>query len=227
MRRGRPQCLLKAGTNQEGRVAGTLKDSEIESVIRSLLSDAPRVREAAAEQLDWPETLDSEQSAVLGAVLAWAVLREQDSGAQESMLNTLANLAENEGFPVTCLPTIVDRVERTPANADHLDDLRSRLGPRLRHQAVAWQHDFQDQPVVLYSEIDADGLELRKVDEYRSGHLDFASRENQTGTTRLSTVPMPSLNEINAQEEFSGELITPRVFETVWVQATLSSQQQG
>jgi hypothetical protein len=57
--------------------------------------------------------------------------------------------------------------------------------------------------VVPWSEIDDDGRERRKVDEYRDGRIDHADGERSTGTTRLSDQLMPTLDEINAQDEFT------------------------
>jgi hypothetical protein len=74
----------------------------------------------------------------------------------------------------------------------------------VRHQRLIWTHSFDDEPVVLWSEIDDDGFERRKVDEYRHGRLDYADKGVSTGSTRLSDQPMPPLEQINADREFSG-----------------------
>jgi hypothetical protein len=55
----------------------------------------------------------------------------------------------------------------------------------MRYQAVRWAHDLVDEPVMLFSEIDADGYEVRKVDEYRNGRLDLADAVTETGSTAL------------------------------------------
>jgi hypothetical protein len=44
-----------------------------------------------------------------------------------------------------------------------------------RYQLVHWLHEFADEPGRLYSEVDDDGWEIRKVDEYRCGRRDIAS----------------------------------------------------
>jgi hypothetical protein len=89
----------------------------------------------------------------------------------------------------------------------------------LRYQKVKWHHEFAEEPVVLYSEIDGDGMEARKVEEYRDGRLDLADATTQTGSTGLGEVPLPSLEEINAQPEFTGEAIGEEEFEQVWSRA--------
>lgn len=92
-----------------------------------------------------------------------------------------------------------------------------------RYQRVHWDHKFEDEPIVLYSEITADGREIRKVDEYRNGRLDFADVKRTTGTTVLSEKTMPSLNDIARQAEFRPEEITREEFEEVWRRATSGS----
>ena len=84
---------------------------------------------------------------------------------------------------------------------------------------VEWHHEHEDDPIVLYSEIE-DGLETRKVDVYRNGRLDYADYKTQTGTTRLSEEVMPSLDEIAEQYEFSPSEITSDDFERLWLTAT-------
>lgn len=84
---------------------------------------------------------------------------------------------------------------------------------------VEWHHEQEDEPIVLYSEIE-DGLETRKVDVYGNGRLDYADDKTQTGTTRLSEEVMPSLDEIAEQHEFSPSEITSDEFERLWLTAT-------
>lgn len=92
-----------------------------------------------------------------------------------------------------------------------------------RYQKVIWRHELGDEPVALYSEIDATGAELRKVDEYRDGRLDVADHASETGTTQLSVSEMPSLDEINQQSEFSAQQIDAATFERIWITATSRS----
>ena len=72
---------------------------------------------------------------------------------------------------------------------------------------------------MLWSEVGDDGYERRKVDEYRDGRLDFADAAHQRGTTWLGDQPMPSLDLINEDPEFTGAAITPDAFETAWRRA--------
>jgi hypothetical protein len=84
-----------------------------------------------------------------------------------------------------------------------------------RYQRVFWHHDLPDEPVVLYSEIDA-GFEVRKVEVYRDGRHDYADGVRSTGTTVLGEKMMPGVDEISADPEFSAQEIGAEEFERVW-----------
>ena len=89
-----------------------------------------------------------------------------------------------------------------------------------RYQRVRWHHDFDDEPVILYSEVTDEGIETRKVDEYRDGRLEYADATRSIGTTFLSEKVMPSIQEIAKQAEFQPGEITKEEFEEVWRKAT-------
>ena len=90
----------------------------------------------------------------------------------------------------------------------------------MRYQRVVWHHDFDDEPVVLWSEIGDDDFERRKVDEYGDGRLQFADESRSGGSTLLGEKPTPPLDKINANAEFSGTEIDRYEFETMWMRAT-------
>ena len=81
---------------------------------------------------------------------------------------------------------------------------------------VLWHHDHDDEPVELYSEQDDDGWELRKVDVYRDGKMDYADATTEIGTTALGEVPIPPIEDIAAQSEFSPRWISREEFELRW-----------
>jgi hypothetical protein len=81
----------------------------------------------------------------------------------------------------------------------------------VQYQRVRWLHDHVDRPVQLYGEIDDDGWAVRKVDEYRDGHMTWA--ETATGER------LPDLIEIATRDDLVGDLISRREFEEIWAQA--------
>jgi hypothetical protein len=89
----------------------------------------------------------------------------------------------------------------------------------MRYQKVEWHHEFPDEPVLLYAEINELGMETRKVDIYRDGRWNHADATRWTGTTKLSIEPMPSIEEIAAQSEFSPIEIGAEEFEEAWRRA--------
>jgi hypothetical protein len=92
---------------------------------------------------------------------------------------------------------------------------------------VKWIHDFPDEPVLLYSEIDEERCEVRKVDMFRDGTASYADRNRHTGSTRLGDDPVPSLAEIARQKEFQPQEISAKEFEDVWRWAVSSEKYVG
>ncbi len=84
---------------------------------------------------------------------------------------------------------------------------------------VEWHHDFPEEPLELYSEVDAAGYEKRKVQVFRDGRMERADAEMETAMTGLSEVPIGSPEEISSEGEFSASAITREEFERVWSQA--------
>lgn len=89
----------------------------------------------------------------------------------------------------------------------------------MRYQRVRWLQVSPEFPVDLFSEIDDDGWEVRKVDGYANGHSDLASGDLETGNTILGLDRVPPLGEINADPQFEGVEITAEEFEAVWAKA--------
>jgi uncharacterized protein DUF6881 len=91
----------------------------------------------------------------------------------------------------------------------------------MRYQRVVWLHASPEDPVVLYAEIDDDGWERRKVDEFSDDRLAWAdgAHDNLDTGTRLGTVPTPALHEITADHQFGGAAISRAEFEAGWNKA--------
>jgi len=88
----------------------------------------------------------------------------------------------------------------------------------MKYIEVEWIHGNSDDPVRLISEISDDGYEVRKIEIYRSGKIEFATVQIEHGNTRLGTAPIPSLDSINADKEFIGKEINRATFELHWQQ---------
>ncbi|MDF3833817.1 hypothetical protein P3W85_12785 [Cupriavidus basilensis] len=83
---------------------------------------------------------------------------------------------------------------------------------------VAWTHELSSEPVRLVSELDGERYETRKLEFFANGDVGFASAYLKTENTSLGIVPVPYLDEINADPEFDGVAITCEIFEALWLQ---------
>ncbi|MEO0454202.1 MAG: hypothetical protein AAFY98_08710 [Verrucomicrobiota bacterium] len=86
----------------------------------------------------------------------------------------------------------------------------------MRYIDVTWIHSDPEYPIRLISEIGDDQFETRKLEFYSSGRVDHASDKANSGDTRLGEAPVPTLNEINLDSEFSGKEISCSQFESLW-----------
>lgn len=89
----------------------------------------------------------------------------------------------------------------------------------MRYIRVHWKHQNLASPTTLYSELDAAGWELRKVEVFSDGRIGYADGSEAAGDTRLSTEPLPTLAEIGADPQFEPYEISNEEFERVWASA--------
>jgi hypothetical protein len=89
----------------------------------------------------------------------------------------------------------------------------------MRYIKVVWNHSLPTEPVLLYSELDDNRWELRKVEQFRDGTLGYADSDVKSDRTRLSIEPLPSLSQIALQSQFIPLEISREEFEAIWRQA--------
>ncbi len=87
---------------------------------------------------------------------------------------------------------------------------------------VRWQHENELDPIRLVSELDAGNFETRKLEFFRNGSVGFASVFGASRGVELGVAPVPSLEDINRDEQFNGVEISQADFEKMWSNATLS-----
>jgi Domain of unknown function (DUF6881) len=81
---------------------------------------------------------------------------------------------------------------------------------------ISWIHSFDDEPILLYSEVDSAMLERRKIEIYKDDSFGLASASFEFGGTSLSSVPLPSVAEIANDPQFISTEITEEEFNEVW-----------
>lgn len=81
---------------------------------------------------------------------------------------------------------------------------------------VEWTHTHKDEPYLVYSEIDPDRFEVRKVEYFVGGVVGIASRSVEIGSTQLGSVPVPETSKINEDAQFKAEEISEEDFNAIW-----------
>jgi hypothetical protein len=94
----------------------------------------------------------------------------------------------------------------------------------MQYLRVQWLHSFPHDPVEIYSEIDDDGWETRKVEIFPDGSMGYASATDATPSTALGDEPLPPLEEIAADPQFRPERIGKDQFEIVWAKRLSSAR---
>ncbi len=78
---------------------------------------------------------------------------------------------------------------------------------------VLWKHSDASFPIRIFSELDVERYESRKVEVYADG-AKVTSGDDIPAF--LSDQPVPSLDEMNASGELVAKLISEQDFEEVW-----------
>ena len=81
---------------------------------------------------------------------------------------------------------------------------------------ILWRHSSPQEPVELFSELDGQRFEVRKVEVWADGRTGYASQHEEVGGTRLGELPVPSLSEIAADPQFEPHEMTAADFEQHW-----------
>ena len=84
---------------------------------------------------------------------------------------------------------------------------------------VHWKHNFLDEPILLFSEIDDKRNEIRKVEVFRDELMGYAEGKISKNGTFLSECELPELSVINEDSQFEGFEISKDEFESIWEKA--------
>ncbi|HCQ6997710.1 TPA: hypothetical protein OL686_004625 [Escherichia coli] len=86
----------------------------------------------------------------------------------------------------------------------------------MKYIKVLWDHPFEDEPIELYSEINDDRYEVRKVEIFPSGESILSDESTPIDITTLGELPVPSLKDINQDPQFKAIYIDSSEFENIW-----------
>jgi hypothetical protein len=94
------------------------------------------------------------------------------------------------------------------------------------YQRVGWATDNPAMPVEIYSELDAERWEIRKVEVFADGRVQYSDGTDYTGRTGLSENPLSELAEVDADPEFTAAEIDEDAFERIWDRAVAPGAEQ-
>lgn len=92
----------------------------------------------------------------------------------------------------------------------------------MKYVLAEWDHDLDDEPYLVYSELDGARRETRRVEFYRNGiTFSYGGERGNEGALRPDPFP-EDLRDLEAPEgegEFSAREIPPSLFYEIWNQA--------
>lgn len=83
-----------------------------------------------------------------------------------------------------------------------------------------WHNSPAGCPSEFYSELDSRRFETRKIELFSDGRKGFSDGQRSTEGTRLGIEPVPPVDEIRSQPEFSINVISAKDFEQKWKEIT-------
>lgn len=89
----------------------------------------------------------------------------------------------------------------------------------MKYVKVKWEHEPNQYPKFMYSELSNSNHETRKVEVFCDGSYGFAEEGKNKGSTVLGELPLPTLDDINRDTQFLAENISKVEFEEVWCKA--------
>lgn len=86
----------------------------------------------------------------------------------------------------------------------------------MKYIKVEWEHDDDEDPILIFSEIDDALWEHRKVEVFRDGRQGFADKSEERGGSMLGQKQWPDLNVLGAEPEFNITELDAQEFERIW-----------
>jgi uncharacterized membrane protein YebE (DUF533 family) len=91
----------------------------------------------------------------------------------------------------------------------------------MRHLFYRWHEADEEDPLDFYHEADSNGNEVRRVEVFRGGRLNYISAEHETEDSFLTSEKIPTALELNSDllPGCNAQDITQAEFETMWNRA--------
>jgi hypothetical protein len=89
---------------------------------------------------------------------------------------------------------------------------------------VHWKHGNAEDPITLYSELDEERWEVRKVEVFADGRIGYANERGSFGMTSLGDQPVPALEVIADNPEFDPVEITRAEFNDIFDKALTAEE---
>jgi len=87
----------------------------------------------------------------------------------------------------------------------------------LKYILLKWFHNLDDEPYKIYSEIDDQRYEVRKIEIYKNGTIYICDEQMNNSQIELADVAFPEdLDEINQDRQFFAQYISKEKFESIW-----------
>lgn len=87
----------------------------------------------------------------------------------------------------------------------------------LKYVLLNWFHTLKNEPYIIYSEIDEQRYEVRKIEIYKDGIIRKLDEKMTDTQIELGDVAFPeNLDEINEDKQFHAQYISKEEFESVW-----------
>jgi hypothetical protein len=84
---------------------------------------------------------------------------------------------------------------------------------------LQWKHTDPEEAVTLFSELDEERREVRRVEVFADGRIGYANERGSFGRTHLAERPISTLDELAAIPEFEPSEITRAEFDEIFEKA--------
>ena len=82
----------------------------------------------------------------------------------------------------------------------------------MEYICVKWIHNLDNEPILLYSEIDFSRKEVRKIEIFKDGTVGYADILLEINGSRLSEGKIPTIEEISIDSQFIPHKISREEF---------------